>query len=105
MKCELELRETCRNIRGVSIDTLIVMDDHLHLIVVLENAAFPLGEIIRRVKAKTSYVFENRLWQPNYYEQIIRSDLALGNIRAYITANPNKEPTFGKRRANRSPSR
>ena len=32
--------------------------------------------------------FRGRLWQPNYYEHIIRDDRSLERIRAYILDNP-----------------
>jgi len=32
-----------------------------------------------------------RLWQPNYYEHIIRNESALNKIREYIMNNPDKE--------------
>ena len=33
----------------------------------------------------------NRLWQPNYYEHVIRNEGALEKIREYIQNNPEKE--------------
>jgi REP element-mobilizing transposase RayT len=32
--------------------------------------------------------FEKRLWQQNYWEHIIRDDIAMSRIRAYIRTNP-----------------
>lgn len=96
-QCEQIFRNVIEDITGVTVDILIIMPDHLHVILVLEKAELPLGEIIRRIKARTSYEFQERLWQPNYYEHIIRTEQALKNIRAYIFNNPNKEPTFSKR--------
>ena len=32
--------------------------------------------------------FEKRLWQQNYWEHIIRNDIALSRIREYIRTNP-----------------
>ena len=32
--------------------------------------------------------FPGRLWQRNYYEQIIRDDLTLDRVREYIANNP-----------------
>jgi len=47
-----------------------------------------LGEIIRRFKARTSKITGFKLWQPNYYEHVIRNDAALNRIREYIQNNP-----------------
>ena len=45
-------------------------------------------EYIRGVKTSGWPPFRGRLWQRNYYEHIIRTDDALGRIRAYILNNP-----------------
>jgi len=33
----------------------------------------------------------NAIWQPNYYEHVIRNESALNKIREYIINNPDKE--------------
>jgi REP element-mobilizing transposase RayT len=80
--------EQTRGIPGVDIDYYIIMPTHLHLILVLDNCNFKLGEIIRRFKAKTSKEIGIRMWQPNYYEHVIRNEKALQKIREYIENNP-----------------
>ena len=59
-----------------------------------------LGDVVHRFKTMTTkrYAdgvklagwppFPGRLWQRNYYEHIIRNDVALNRIRDYIEANP-----------------
>lgn len=92
---ELSLRalfeDVVSQIYGVSIDTMIVMPNHVHVIVVLDNSAMHLGEVIRRFKAKSSFLFKERLWQSNYYEHVIRDERALHRIRGYIISNPDRE--------------
>ena len=73
---------------GVAVDYSVVMDDHVHMILVLDGSPQPLGEIIRRFKARTSHAAGERLWQPNYYEHVIRTEKALTEIRRYIENNP-----------------
>jgi len=34
--------------------------------------------------------FDEKLWQRNYYEHIIRNEQSYQNIRAYILNNPSK---------------
>jgi REP element-mobilizing transposase RayT len=46
------------------------------------------GGYIRGVRGDNWPAFPNRLWQRNYYEQIIRDDHALNGIRHYILDNP-----------------
>lgn len=73
------------------------MPTHLHTIVALEGSPLPLSEIIRRFKSRTTVETNKaarqagqlqRLWQPNYYEHVIRSERALTKIREYIANNP-----------------
>jgi REP element-mobilizing transposase RayT len=50
-----------------------------------------LGEIVRRFKATSSRITGIKLWQPNYYEHVIRNEKALYKIREYIQNNPLKK--------------
>ena len=93
-----ELREKiCRTIQklnevdGVTVDYFVVMPTHIHLIIILANCKISLGEIIRRFKASSSREAGIKLWQPNYYEHVIRNEKALFRIREYIQNNPLKE--------------
>ena len=70
------------------LDFYVIMPDHLHIIVALENSGLKLGEVIRRFKARASREAGIKLWQPNYYEHVIRTEKALGKIREYIQNNP-----------------
>jgi len=73
---------------GVKVDYYTLMRNHLHLILILEVCQLKLGEIVRRFKAVTSKKVGFRLWQPNYYEHVIRNERALAKIREYIINNP-----------------
>lgn len=48
------------------------------------------NEYIRGVKALNWTPFPGKLWQRNYYEHIIRSEIELNAIRQYIIDNPLK---------------
>lgn len=76
---------------GVELDYYSLLSNHVHLIVILKECKIRLGEVIRRFKARTSKDAGARLWQPNYYEHVIRSEKALDKIREYIENNPLKE--------------
>ena len=87
------------------------MPNHIHLIIILDNSQFSLPEIVKRFKSKTTVFVKNsakqnlqnqnsakqawqlqdRLWQPNYYEHIIRNETVLSKIREYIEINPHLE--------------
>ena len=74
--------------KGVSLDQFVVMPDHLHMIIILDECDLRLGEIVRRFKAKVSKQVTEKIWQPNYYEPVIRDEKALNKIRNYILNNP-----------------
>jgi putative transposase len=78
-------------INGVKIDYYVIMPTHIHMIVILNDCKLSLGEIIRRFKAKSGREAGFKLWQPNYYEHVIRNERALLRIREYIQNNPLKE--------------
>lgn len=88
---EKSLDDVVTSVKGVSVDTKIIMSNHVHLILVLNSSALPLGETIRRFKAKVTRTLNHPVWQPNYYEHVIRNEGALNRIREYIIHNPELE--------------
>jgi len=78
-------------IRGVEIDYYEIAPTHVHLILILQNSELVLGEIVRRLKAQVSRCAGFQMWQPNYYEHVIRNETALEKIREYIINHPLKE--------------
>ena len=96
----------------VELDQFIVMPNHVHgLVWILDSderratQASPLqgprlvpgslGAIVGAYKAAVSRNINKirpgaavDLWQPNYYEHIVRDERALVNIREYIVSNP-----------------
>jgi putative transposase len=83
--------QTLKQIDGVEVDYFVVMPTHIHLILILSQSKLSLGEMVRRFKAASSREAGIRLWQPNYYEHVIRNEKALLKIREYIRNNPLKE--------------
>jgi putative transposase len=75
-------------IRGIDLDFHVLMNDHLHMILILTGCELKLGEVVRRFKARTSRMAGRKLWQPNYYEHVIRDEKTLMKIREYIQNNP-----------------
>ncbi len=88
---------------GVSIDTLEVMPDHLHGIIVLEDdqqRTLSLSDVLHRYKSLTTkrYArgvhdqswprFVGRLWQESFYDRVIRREEELDAVRRYIVENP-----------------
>ena len=77
-------------IKGVYTDYYIIMPDHIHMIMLLYDCKLKLGKVIRRFKAISSASSGIHLWQPNYYEHVIRNEKALSKIRDYVISNPEK---------------
>lgn len=97
----------------VEVGAVIVMPNHLHGVILIndsgDDAETPrsgasLGAIVGWFKTMTTnaYIrgvrtsgwqpFNQRLWQANYLEHFIRSELAHDRVRAYIVANPARWP-------------
>lgn len=81
----------------VTVDTCVIMPDHVHLILMIDcpngspRAATPtvsIPQIMNSLKTLTSKAFGRTLWQRNYYEKIIRSEKELQEVRTYIMNNP-----------------
>ena len=83
--------------KGVKLDYYQIMPSHIHLILILQECELKLGEIVRRLKAATAVRIGYKLWQPNYYEHVIRNEQALTKIREYIQNNPLAEEIELKR--------
>lgn len=92
-----ELMNLAKGTEGLGLDYFHLMPNHIHVILIFDNAALALPEFWRRFKAVTSFKArkagfqEKTLWQRNYFEHIIRDERALNNIRKYIENNPLKE--------------
>jgi putative transposase len=94
---------------GVELDTFVVMPNHIHGIIVIEDrpkqdatssqgaasSAPTLGLIVRAFKSIAAIACNRALdradvpfWQRNYYEHVIRDEDDLNRIRCYIADNP-----------------
>ena len=91
------LYEQVKKTKGVQLDYLMIMPNHIHTILMFNDADLVLSEFWRRYKALTTIalkqlgIISESLWQKNYYEHIIRNETALYRIRKYIESNPYKE--------------
>ena len=84
-------------------DEYIFMPNHMHGIIELtdRDLAHPapraaLWELVRVFKAATSYQIRHSegnpwfAWQDDYYDTVIKTEVALQQIRQYIIENPLK---------------
>ena len=105
-KCWYELPNHYEN---VVLDEFVIMQNHVHGIVIIDNDNVGAGlkpaptksvrhglpEIVRGFKTFSArHINEFRdtmgtpVWQRNYYERVMRNDAELRKIREYIIANP-----------------
>lgn len=80
------------NYDTVLIDKYIVMPNHVHMIVIINNGAGghggpPLQSIIGRFKSFTTNKYGKVLWQRSYHDHIIRGEKDYLNICEYINSN------------------
>jgi len=95
---------------GIEIDIFQIMPDHFHGIIIIDNIengqpqgvapTISLFDVVHRFKTMTTKLYSDsvkngtyspynkRVWQRNYYEEIIKNDKALYEIREYIINNP-----------------
>ena len=81
--------------KEVRIDSYIVMPNHIHAIVVLENANASLNQIIGLYKSgvsrKIRHIVPNlQVWQRSYHDHIIRNQAAYEKIWNYVQFNGEK---------------
>ncbi len=97
----------------VTLDEFVVMPNHVHGVLWIEGGRATqvsplrgdlprlipasLGAIVGAYKAAVSREINKLrqdaargLWQPNYYEHVIRTEQALGAIREYVLTNPQR---------------
>ena len=94
--------------KGVEIDEFVIMPNHIHGIIKinpytnqggetppLQGKTPTLGQIVGYFKYQTTKTINQidttpgrRVWQRNYYEQIIRTELDYFKITQYIKDNP-----------------
>ena len=83
---------------GVKLDYFCLMPNHLHGIVVIEEEGISLSAIVRGFKSVTTREYnqrvpiaeKNTLWQSSFYDEIIKNDEMLFDVRKYILGNPSK---------------
>ena len=94
----------------VILDAFVVMPNHIHGILIISDgesgsvapqhaealrSQAPLSVIVRSFKAAVTREVRlqelwdgDRLWQPNFYDRVVRNEPELDRIREYITFNP-----------------
>ena len=73
--------------------TYCLMPDHLHFLVSPRRDGVSVLTFVNQYKGKTTNFswrvgWQGKLWQPRYYDHIVRSDASLRAIAEYIIDNP-----------------
>ncbi len=80
------------NYEGAIIDKYVIMPNHIHLIVILNNSGGhgnpPLQNIIGNMKSFTTKKYGDILWQRSFHGHIIRGKRDYKEIWEYIDTNP-----------------
>ena len=80
---------------GVYVDSFIIMPNHVHAIIVLNNQSKSLSEIIGNYKAGVSRKIRLQnpnieIWQRSFHDHIIRNEKSYLKIWEYVQYNNQK---------------
>lgn len=84
------------NASSVFIATYCLMPDHLHLLLSPGGSGLKLGDIVGRMKGITTRRswdagWTGTLWQPGFYDHILRKNEDITEIARYIYENPDRK--------------
>ena len=105
------LKDTAKNNFGFKVWAYCFMPDHLHLLVEGESPDSDLKKFISSYKQYTGYYYKkvavaqgfspafspaktpskrnnSKLWQPSYYDHVLRKDEDIFSVAMYIVNNP-----------------
>ena len=106
---EEQLLDLPNRYENVRIDKYVIMPTHIHFIIVLEKVdsgrrpaarASPSPTIMgvvgafKSISTRMCNQYDNtvgrKIWQPSFYDEVIRNDAAYNEIWTYIDSNPAK---------------
>jgi putative transposase len=84
---DMQTRLTCQ------VHAYCLMPDHLHFLISPKEDGISVLKFTDQYKGKTTHLgwalgWKGKLWQPRYYDHIVRSDESLISISEYILQNP-----------------
>jgi len=87
------IKQIPEHYHNVKIDNSVVMPNHVHMIVVLEENKHDLNQIIAQYKSGVSREIRQNgsditVWQRSYHDHVIRDQKSYENIWNYIVGNP-----------------
>lgn len=86
-----------KNYNNISVDKYVIMPNHVHLIIRVDNQSGGHGDpplqvhdVIGRLKSFTTHKYGNALWQRSFYDHIIRDKDDYLIRWNYIDTNPQR---------------
>jgi putative transposase len=85
---------------GIEMDESILMPNHLHGVLIIQNPLHSVPDLIGRFKSFTTNKYresmttkswtpiDEKLWLRSFHDRIITTERGLTNIRQYIRTNP-----------------
>ena len=82
----------CAEVFGFAVIAYCFMPDHLHLLIEACSDSADAMAFVHQAKQRSGYAFAQRglerLWQPSYYDHVLRDDEATLSVARYIFENP-----------------
>ncbi len=78
---------------GVFVDSFVIMPNHVHMILVLQDGFDQLptiSRVVQQTKGLISKRVGQRIWQVHFHEHVIRGEQDYREIWEYIEQNPEK---------------
>ena len=92
--CDDVLRQILRTASDfdVVVNVHCLMPDHVHLLVEGGSDKADVSKFVHQAKQRTGFGFAQRhgtrLWQPSFYDHVLRDDEAALSVARYIIENP-----------------
>ena len=88
-----EIQKIPTHYASVLVDQYVVMPNHIHMIIVLEENSPNLNQIIAQYKSGVTRKIREQspavsVWQRSYHDHVIRDQKGYENIWNYIKGNP-----------------
>ena len=87
---ENTILEIPQHYSGIKVEHYVVMPNHVHLLLLLENDAVGIPTVINQLKGAITKRIGTPIWQKLYHDRIVRNDTEYTKIWNYIEMNPMK---------------
>ena len=87
------IRSISAHYPSVSLDKYVIMPNHVHLILVLQDTGKPcpsISRIVQQLKGVITKRLGKNIWQIHFHDHVIRSEQDYREIWQYIDNNPTK---------------